>query len=45
MIISGKELSSRLKTDMRDEVSTFPEKYGRVHLSQKQEVKHLKNRK
>ena len=33
MIISGKELSARLKTDMRDEVSAFPEKYGRVpHL-------------
>ena len=33
MIISGKELSSKLKADMRDEVSTFPEKYGRVpHL-------------
>lgn len=33
MIISGKELSARLKADMRDEVSTFPEKYGRVpHL-------------
>ena len=33
MIISGKELSTRLKTDMRDEVSAFPEKYGRVpHL-------------
>ncbi len=33
MIISGKELSARLKADMRDEVSAFPEKYGRVpHL-------------
>ena len=33
MIISGKELSARLKADMRDEVSTFPAKYGRVpHL-------------
>ena len=33
MIISGKDLSSRLKEDMRAEVSTFPEKYGRVpHL-------------
>ena len=33
MIISGKELSARLKEDMRGEVSTFPEKYGRVpHL-------------
>ena len=30
MIISGKDLSSRLKEDMRAEVSTFPEKYGRV---------------
>ena len=30
MIISGKELSARLKEDMRGEVSTFPEKYGRV---------------
>ena len=29
MIISGKELSARLKADMRDEVSSFPEKYGR----------------
>ena len=33
MIISGKDLSSRLKEDMRAEVSTFPEKYGKVpHL-------------
>ena len=33
MIISGKELSSKFKTDIRAEVSTFPEKYGRVpHL-------------
>lgn len=33
MIISGKDLSSKLKEDMRAEVSTFPEKYGRVpHL-------------
>ena len=33
MIISGKELSARLKEDMRGEVSTFPGKYGRVpHL-------------
>ena len=33
MIISGKELSARLKADMRDEVSSFPAKYGRVpHL-------------
>ena len=33
MIISGKELSATLKEDMRYEVSTFPEKFGRVpHL-------------
>lgn len=33
MIISGKELSARLKADMTAEVATFPEKYGRVpHL-------------
>ena len=33
MVISGKDLSARLKEDMRQEVSTFPEKYGRVpHL-------------
>lgn len=33
MIISGKELSARLKADMAAEVATFPEKYGRVpHL-------------
>lgn len=33
MIISGKELSAKLKADMRDEVASFPEKYGRVpHL-------------
>lgn len=32
-VISGKELSARLKEDMRQLVSTFPEKYGRVpHL-------------
>ena len=33
MIISGKELSARLKADMAAQVATFPEKYGRVpHL-------------
>ena len=33
MIISGKELSAKLKEDMRQQVSTFPEKFGRVpHL-------------
>lgn len=33
MIISGKELSTQLKSDLKDEVATFPEKYGRVpHL-------------
>ncbi len=33
MIISGKELSAQLKSDMAQEVATFPEKYGRVpHL-------------
>lgn len=33
MIISGKELSARLKADMAREVASFPEKYGRVpHL-------------
>ena len=33
MIISGKELSTRLKQQMRDEVAGFPQKYGRVpHL-------------
>lgn len=33
MIISGKDLSARLKADMRDEVSSFHGKYGRVpHL-------------
>ncbi len=34
MIISGKELSARLKADMAAEVATFPVKYGRVpHLA------------
>ena len=33
MIISGKELSAKLKEQMAEQVSTFPEKYGRVpHL-------------
>lgn len=33
MIISGKELSARLKAEMAIQVATFPEKYGRVpHL-------------
>ncbi len=33
MIISGKELSARLKAEMAGQVSSFPEKYGRVpHL-------------
>lgn len=33
MIISGKELSARLKAEMAERVATFPEKYGRVpHL-------------
>ena len=33
MIISGKELSARLKAEMAREVAAFPEKYGRVpHL-------------
>ena len=33
MIISGKELSAKLKLEMADEVKTFPAKYGRVpHL-------------
>ena len=33
MIISGKELSAKLKTEMAAQVSAFPEKYGRVpHL-------------
>lgn len=34
MIISGKELSARLKAEMAAEVATFPAKYGRVpHLA------------
>lgn len=33
MIISGKELSARLKTEMAEQVAGFPAKYGRVpHL-------------
>ncbi len=33
MIISGKELSTRLKAEMAEQVAAFPEKYGRVpHL-------------
>ena len=33
MIISGKELSAQLKEEMKAQVATFPEKYGRVpHL-------------
>ena len=33
MIVSGKELSAKLKTEMAQEVATFPAKYGRVpHL-------------
>ena len=33
MIISGKELSSKMKLEMAEQVSAFPEKYGRVpHL-------------
>ena len=33
MIISGKDLSARMKADMAAQVATFPEKYGRVpHL-------------
>ena len=33
MIISGKELSARLKAEMAEQVRTFPAKYGRVpHL-------------
>lgn len=33
MIISGKELSAKLKAGMAEQVSAFPEKYGRVpHL-------------
>ena len=32
-IISGKELSAKLKLEMAEEVKTFPAKYGRVpHL-------------
>ena len=30
MIISGKELSAKLKAEMAAEVATFGEKYGRV---------------
>lgn len=34
MIISGKELSARLKADMAEQVALFPQKYGRVpHLA------------
>lgn len=34
MIISGKELSAKLKADMAEQVKTFPERYGRVpHLA------------
>ena len=33
MIISGKDLSAKMKTEMAEQVSTFPAKYGRVpHL-------------
>lgn len=33
MIISGKDLSAKLKAQMAEQVATFPEKYGRVpHL-------------
>lgn len=33
VIISGKDLSARLKDEMREQVASFPEKYGRVpHL-------------
>ena len=33
MIVSGKELSAQLKEEMKAQVATFPEKYGRVpHL-------------
>ena len=33
MIISGKDLSARLKAEMASQVASFPEKYGRVpHL-------------
>jgi|GEM_PF-5490222 len=32
-VISGKELSIKLKAEMAEQVKTFPEKYGRVpHL-------------
>ena len=32
-VISGKELSAQLKEEMKAQVATFPEKYGRVpHL-------------
>ncbi|MBQ0093805.1 MAG: bifunctional methylenetetrahydrofolate dehydrogenase/methenyltetrahydrofolate cyclohydrolase, partial [Bacteroidales bacterium] len=34
MILSGKELSDKLKALMATEVASFPEKYGRVpHLA------------
>ena len=34
MIISGKELSAKLKAEMAEQVATFPAKYGRVpHLT------------
>ena len=34
MVISGKELSARLKAEMAEQVSTFPARYGRVpHLA------------
>ena len=29
-VISGKELSARLKDEMKAQVAAFPEKYGRV---------------
>jgi len=33
MIISGKDLSAKMKAEMAEQVATFPEKYGRVpHL-------------
>ena len=33
MIISGKELSAKLKAEMAERVATFPAEYGRVpHL-------------
>ena len=31
-VISGKELSIKLKAEMAEQVKTFPEKYGRVPL-------------